>query len=182
MDVATAVGYSVDDAHIGSLPFPIATGKPTMRKRTGKLVGLAIVLAGGVATFAQQEKVEVVKDQAKPHIPYMETLRKKIINLRAEVELLQLEHDADRSTLLDALKAVGQAEIMSGMFQPGSTLVGAAENDNLPTLKIVTDRKALEAMQAYIDRKKKAFLQQAMELNEKKIGLEYIEKRYSKAD
>ena len=108
----------------------------------------------------------------------------------AEVELLQLEHDATRALLSDRMKSVVVADaetigeidefkIVSFYMRQGAEKVGkATEFDTV----IADDRAAMEKaiekareIPTELKRKKEAFFRLSIELNRKKIELVQLE-------
>jgi hypothetical protein len=129
----------------------------------------------------------VSEGQGEPSQPPVDAakLRADLIALRADVELLELEHEANRAALLDLLKALRQVEMTSVVIEatarPGSTLVAEPEAPGLAgMIKVVeVDKKANEALRAYTDRKKVEFIRSSKELHEKKMSLADAEARYA---
>ena len=168
------------------------------------VVGLGIV---GI-TLAQQSGEDSRKDKSK--------LRAQVARLRAEVEVLQLEHDADSDILkklmtdvrnVDCIEAVKgpikeqmeallkgpmkeQTEILKGQNEA----LKAPTNAQLPDLlgasipvqeelnKMFTvDEAMVKVGRPLLERLKKEFVQKATEMNEKRLELAEVEKRYNQA-
>jgi hypothetical protein len=135
-----------------------------------------VVAAVALVSEGQGEPPQPPVDGAKP--------RAELVTLRADVELMELEHEADRAALLELLKATRQADmtrkIIEATAQPGSTLVAETEAPGLAgKIKVGFDQKANDALRAYTDRKKDEFLRRSKELHEKKISLADAEIRYA---
>jgi hypothetical protein len=158
------------------------------------LVGVTIALAqqGGqpakvppAAVGPAPEPTRAVVNAEKPK------LFACVARLRAEVELLQLEHDVLKAAVSDRLKGIGKATVTEGLTQEiddakvaeyymkrGAELVGkGAEFDTA----IEQDRAAVEeaiakAREALTERKHE-YLRVTTELNQKKIELMELETR-----
>ena len=129
-------------------------------RKTGSIAvvfGLAALLGlGAVSSPARQDE-----PKAKEEVSAKKALRERVIALRTEVELLQIEHDADRIDLVETL-----AE--------HRTLLRKGLQDETKELAAVERR-----LRKSIDMKKIDFTRRSRELNEKKLDLEDVEKRYS---
>ncbi|MGO9920626.1 MAG: hypothetical protein ACLQIB_38790 [Isosphaeraceae bacterium] len=72
-------------------------------------IGLAILLGTGAVALSRAQQAgqkHVAAPMAKGE------LRERVLKLRTEVDVLQLEHDAARATLVDWLRDEGKAELM----------------------------------------------------------------------
>jgi hypothetical protein len=159
------------------------------------VLGLAVV----TVTLAQQQAGDAVKryQDRRPGLrpgPTM-TLRDQVAKLRAEVELLELEHDVDRAHLSDLLKeqrhsdsiAERTAKAKEGVNNAITMAASIGKLDEIK--KEFGDEKAMQSLaekelkelaergRTDIERKKKAFLSQATELNGKRLALAELEKQ-----
>ena len=134
-------------------------------------------------------------------------LRSRVIKLRAEVDVLQVDHDAERESLVAWLKTFKQPEYM-GAVQPGvPTQLGmmmvetnlftgkttdAKEWEELANkyagnekgfLNAVAEKakKQEETVRTSVARKRADYAHQAAELAEKRLDLEDLETQYRKA-
>ncbi len=192
--------------------------------------GLTGVLGLGALTIgrAQQAEPKVEKD-----VSGKQALRERLITLRTEVEILQIEHDADRADLIESVtnlrtylrripsddERFGRAKLLKEMAdeyreksdeekrswlrmfsrmassQPelAKKNLGLTALDEESLAKLLTPEGLEKAMKKEkaedaadetrlrqtIDQKRKNFAHQTRELNEKKLDLEDLEKRYS---
>ncbi|MGP0067009.1 MAG: hypothetical protein ACLQGP_25880 [Isosphaeraceae bacterium] len=167
-----------------------------------RIIAATAVLGLGAVTFAlAQPRTEMPPPQATRSVPIADNacegdstdsneLHARVAELRAEVELLQLEHDATRALLSDRMKSVVVAntetigeiddfKIASYYMRMGAEKVGkAAEFDKA----IEDDRAAIEKasekareVPTELNRKKEAFRKLSIELNQKKIKLVEME-------
>jgi hypothetical protein len=167
-----------------------------------QIITATAVLGLGAVTFAlaqtgtgmsnpQSPRSAVLPDQVCEGGKTDQTeLHERVARLRAEVELLQLEHDATRALLADRLKSVVVADaetigeldelkIVSYYMRMGAEKVGkAAEFDKA----IAGDRAAMEKaiekareIPTELARKKVAFFRLSIEFNRKKIELVELE-------
>lgn len=174
-----------------------------MRTRAILILGF-LGLTVATATLARQQPGDLARpdqeDQGEHHQPGMASvaaLRARVAKLRAEVELLELEHEANKTDLLEALKgqrhadsapeqavkatekavATMAAAISVGKLDEIKKELGGEEGIQRAAEKEV--REQAERGQAENDRKKKAFLRQATELHEKKFSLADLERQLS---
>jgi hypothetical protein len=167
-----------------------------------RIVAAAVVLGLGAVTFAlAQPRTDTSKARSTRTVPPPDQacesgqtdrtkLHARVAKLRAELELLQLEHDAARALLSDRLKHVVIADaetigeidefkIVSHYMRMGAEKVGkAAEFDKAIQNDRAEMEKAIEKgreIPTELDRKKAAFLRLSVELNEKKIELVELE-------
>jgi hypothetical protein len=168
------------------------------------VVGLGIV---GI-TLAQQSGEDSRKNNSK--------LRAQVARLRAEVEVLQLQHDADSDILkklmtdvrnVDCIEAVKgpikeqmeallkgpmkeQIEILNGQIQalkaPINTQLPGAPGASIPLQEdlnkmFTVDEAMVKVGRPLLERLKKEFVQKATEMNEKRLELAEVEKRYNQA-
>ncbi len=160
------------------------------------IIAAVVVLGLGFVgiTLAQQPAA-----QPKPQAADKAALRAQVVKLRVEIELLQLDHDADRDNLLNWLKGerigpggmAGLAlETMLGMMgnaeatktmKEGEKLIAKAKEKGEDE-EALTRRVLTEAVKKQIDPMKKKYAKQAAELAEKRLQLDAVEKEYLKAE
>lgn len=139
-----------------------------------RMAFLALVVFGFVtATGAQQTP----SDQPTARSPERSTL----VQLRVDFEMLQLDLDADRASLLEAMKLVRNTEADS-ISCNYLCEIGGLDDTQRNTIKSTqaVKRKINEAYGPLIERKKKEYHERALRLNEKKLALEEAEKLYFK--
>jgi hypothetical protein len=162
---------------------------------------LTLLLGAGVATWsrAQQAADRPVARGAKTA-----DLRERVIALRTEVDVLQLEADGLRAALTDWSRDMAKADLMGidmgavwGMakldlggisgdaaaLQQMRELTGALNADDPATALKATQnaaKKGKDDIQAAFERKKKEFARTARLLNEKKLDLAEVEKQYQR--
>jgi hypothetical protein len=164
----------------------------------------ALVLGTVLVTvaLARQQLVDPAKhNQARSVEPARDQhdtasgLRAQVAELRAEVELMELEHEADKAVLLETLKEDRRLE--SDDYREGKvdqTIKKIAEfgglgelmgktGDYKAAVRTVDDefKKAIDKDRGRIRRWKQAFVNQAINLNEKKLALAELEKDLLKA-
>ncbi len=160
------------------------------------IIAAVVVLGLGFVgiTLAQQPAA-----QPKPQAADKAALRAQVVKLRVEIELLQLDHDADRDNLLNWMKGermgpgamAGLAlETMLGMMgnaeatktmKEGEKLIAKAKEKGEDE-EALTRRVLTEAVKKQIDPMKKKYAKQAAELAEKRLQLDAVEKEYLKAE
>lgn len=152
----------------------------------------AVVLGLGIVgiTLAQQPG-----GQPKPPAADKTALRTQVVQLRVEIELLQLDHDADRDNLLNWMKAermgtgglAGTAiETMLGMLghAEATRIIEEGEKRIAKAKEKGEDEEAVgrqvlaEAVKKQIDPMKKNYAKQAAELAEKRLQLDAAEKQF----
>jgi hypothetical protein len=162
------------------------------------VLGLAVVtvtLAGQQTGDSTKRDQEQRDGQAQPGLSTATALRTQVARLRAEVELLELEHEVGRALLLDLLKEQGHTDSDSQRAVKAKEAVSqlrtmAAFMGKLDEFQEqFGDEKAMqsqaqeemktqaESNRAANDRRKKAFVRQAIELNEKRFALADLEKQ-----
>jgi hypothetical protein len=171
-----------------------ARRRQVMRMRFAwTLVALA-GLGALTMTMAQPAATESAPDRAK--------LRSQVARHSAEVELLQLEHDADAQLLkqlivdmrkFDGLEAAkgpmkGQMKTLTdtlkgqlpgvGAELPRPGLAGSDVDQELDKAFAV-DEAVAKVARPFLDRMRKDFLEKAVQLNEKRLELAELEKRYN---
>jgi hypothetical protein len=106
-----------------------------------RIISAAVVLGLGIVgiTLAQQNG-----EQPKDQVSGKAKLRAEVVKLRVEIELLQLDHDADRDNLLARMKNMKQAEFM-GSSQPG--VVGMMGLEMLEMRTLMGDAEAGRAVE-----------------------------------
>ena len=166
------------------------------------IIALTAMLGYGAMTFALSQprndksnprptqSILPTEPTCETQAPGRSALHSKVAKLRAEVELLQLEHDASRALLAERFKGVVAADsenigeidelrIVTFYMRMGAERVGrGAEFDKLirddgSTLQKTID-KARE-IPTELNRKKDAFFRLSIELNQKKIELVELE-------
>jgi hypothetical protein len=169
-----------------------------------KITLAAALLALGFATItAARQGPEVRKDQAPADSKA--ALRPKLARLRAEVELMQLEHEADVSILKDLVKDLKNLELMKNaqnskelaplldeLRKQGEGVspilpaipAGFAEQvkqqaENQEKAKALVDDATLKLARIAYDDFKKGFVDRATALNEKQLELLDLEQRMS---
>jgi hypothetical protein len=158
------------------------------------IISTTVVLGVGLlgVTLAQQG------DREEPRTD-REEQRSQVAKLRAEVDLLELEHQANAGILTklmtdirnwDSMEAVKgpMQEQMKALKQEVPTpatvfphlFPGYADGGDIDKQSLV-DEAAIKAARPLQDRLRKEFLQEATRLNEKRLRLAAAEKRYSEA-
>lgn len=155
------------------------------------VIGLGLGIVG--ITLAQQSGA-----QPNRHAVDKAALRAQVVKLHVEIELLQLDHDADRDNLLTWMKGerlggggmtgmaletmigtMGNAEAIKTM-EEGEKLIATAkakgENEEALGRRVLA-----EAVRKQIDPMRKNYAKQAAELAEKRLQLDAVEKEYLKA-
>ncbi len=165
------------------------------------LAVFALSLAVVTVTLARQQSGVPSKENQQERIGKAEggrqtaaALRSHVAKLRAEVELLEIEHDANKALLLQSLKDQGldpAAKLAAeGTKQATDMQMFAARMGKLTEFKNeVGDDKAIQSQiekgaqelaasqSAIIERAKKVFVSQTTELNEKRLELAELEKQ-----
>jgi hypothetical protein len=164
-----------------------------MRKR---IISAAVVLGLGIGgiSLAQQ-----AGQQPKDQVSERAKLRAQVAKLQAEVELLDLEHQADKDVVVSVLKEERDFESESSRFAKAREAVGEATMMAASVGKLEEFKKEFgdeKAMQARMEKelkekaesiraegqlKKQAFVRQATELAEKRLALAEVEKQYNDA-
>lgn len=160
------------------------------------VLGLAVVtmtLARQQTGNAPKHNQEQRNEKPQPGLGAAAALRAQVAKLRAEVELLELEHEVDRAHLLDLLKeqrhsdSERAAKVREEVGNLKTMAVSIGKLDEFQ--KEFGDEKTLQSQvekemkeqaergRADSDRKKKAFVSQATELNEKRLALAELEKQ-----
>ncbi|MDR3622401.1 MAG: hypothetical protein P4L85_23830 [Paludisphaera borealis] len=120
--------------------------------------------------------------------PQLASLRSQLVRLRAEVELLELEHEAD----VDHLKAIATDVRNSNDLEKLKSIMSSfvPEFEKLNGSKIapsvlkeqdaenLVNSSAARILREEYDKMKKEFLRTTAELNEKKLQLIDLEKRF----
>ena len=159
--------------------------------------GVVVLVALGTATLTMarpQGEPPKGQEQADPKA----RLRIGVARLRAEVELLQLEHEGDVAVLKDLINGVWMSEANASMAKIGAPMleelrksVGekAAGNGDLPFAKEflakagidpvedskkqeLVDKETAKLLRKLYDQSKDDFLAKTAALNEKKLELE----------
>ena len=163
--------------------------------------GVAVLVALGVATLTMarpQGEPPKGQEQANPKVQ----LQARVARLRAEVELLQLEHEGDVAVLKDMINGLWASEASASMEKIGAPMLeelrksagGGADNLNLPFAKEflarfnpeeearkqgVVDKATAKLLRKMYDQAKEDFLSKTAALNEKKLELEDLEHRWN---
>jgi hypothetical protein len=168
------------------------------------IISAVLILGlGGAVTFALAQPKTRSRPQPPPALPAPDhgcasreadkaELHSRVARLRAEVELLQLEHDALKASLSDRLKhvikvdadTIGEIDddkIAAHFMRAGAEKVGkAAEFDTAIQEDLAALEKATQKAREIpteLHRKKEEFLRLATELNGKRFELIELEKR-----
>lgn len=174
-----------------------------MRSRS---VAVLCVLGLGLAAMTRAQQPAAAPPPAAPDPAQQQAerakLRASVVRLNTEVELLQLEHEAEWAVLLEALKDVRQSEMIAEMGSPYVRKLGAwasagilkgeaAEAVGAATAKGLdagaagqqyakgVERRRIDATRQYVERKKKELARHAAELTEKRLEYSEAEKKYN---
>jgi len=161
-----------------------------------RIISVGVVLGLGVMGIAlAQQTGQQPKDQASQKAK----LRDRVVKLRVEVELMELEHDATRADILDMTKDIRNSEsdspeqvqrIALGFLSltEGEALGKLAQEKEAEKAaeqidKVVQEahKKTLDEAKALRERRKKAYAKQAEELAGKRLELADVEKNYNDA-
>ena len=169
-----------------------------------QLLTLVLILGLAALTRAQQPPAT----SSPPPIPVDPTgtqterarLKAEVVRLNTEVELLQLEHEAEWAVLLEALKLVRESEMLAEVGSPQLTRIGAFASAGMVKgeanqavakgmaqglsrveagqqyAKSTQSRRAAETRK-FVERSKKEFAHHAAELTEKRLEYADAEKR-----
>jgi hypothetical protein len=157
------------------------------------IISASVVLGLGIvgAAVAQQTGEGRGDDKAK--------LRAQVARLRAEVELRQIEHDVDADILkklmtdirnLEGLESLQApiAEQLKSVPAPKAPVTGSAPPGFDEVQKQLQEEAKAEAQvnqltarvaRPHLDRLRKEFVQKVAELNERRLELAEVEKRYN---
>ena len=162
-----------------------------------RIISAAVVLGMGIVgiTLAQQKGEEGGNGKAR--------LRAQVAKLRADVELRQLEHEVEADILkklmtdmknldgMEALKGPMEAQLKALMDGVKKQLAGRSGipspflqggmGDQEFNMQSKLDEATAKVARPLLDAKKKEFVQKASELNEKRLELAEVEKRYNEA-
>lgn len=152
-----------------------------MRKR---ILALGVVVGLGAVTIA-------LAQQSGPsqQVPAgRDALRAQVAKLRAEVELLQLEHDADVGILKPLtvdMRSIGAMEEgrphILRELQAFRTKAGAGEDvgsdEGELNKEMDVNKATADAIRPIYERLRKAFLRETAELNQKKLELVELERK-----
>jgi hypothetical protein len=173
--------------------------------RIARTIGLALglTLLSGVwaVTFSRAQQPG---EKSAPPAPTKAALRDRVITLRTEVDLLQVEYDGARATLVEWIRDSGKADLMGidvsalwsimkmefgGISGDIASLMQTApvvgKLDEIPPeagLRAIQDaaKKGKDDLRVAFDRKKQEFAKTARLLNEKKLDLAEAEKQYQR--
>jgi hypothetical protein len=161
-------------------------------------LGLAIMILLGVGAVSLSRGQQTGDKAAAPARARRE-LRERVLTLRTEIDLLQLDLEADRAALVELLQQTRKAEeagsgsdsAMKATMIIGLELTGDAEIETELSKAIFEDSsengmkklvaKAKDEISKGIERRKKEFAKKARFLNEKKLDLEESETKYTAA-
>lgn len=124
--------------------------------------------------------------------------RTQVARLRAEVELLQIEHDVDAEHIKETMTALKNLDGMAALQGPAMEQIKALRSGTKGQAPVPGADSPLAALQPedfgskldeatvkvtrpYLDLKKKEFLQKAAALQDKKLELAELEKQYNAA-
>jgi hypothetical protein len=159
---------------------------------TKRIIAAVVVFGLGIVgiTLAQQPGA-----QPKQQAADKAALRAQVVKLRVEIELLQLDHDADRDNLLNWMKAelmgsggmagmlietmletMGNAEATKTMKEGEKQIAKAKEKGEDD--EALSRRVLAEAVKKQIDPMKQNYAKQAAELVEKRLQLDAVEQQY----
>jgi hypothetical protein len=170
--------------------------------KTARTIGLGLLLlaAGSAATWSRAQQPGEQKAPAATRAQ----LRERVIKLRTEVDLLQLDYDGARATLVEWIRDFGKAELMGidvsalwstmkmefgGISGDPAFLKQMAElspnrviagNDPDAGLRAIQEaaKKGKDDLRVAFERKKQEFAKTARILNERKLDLAEAEKQY----
>ena len=164
-----------------------------------KITMAAALLALGFATItAARQGAEVARPQAPADSKA--ALRPRLARLRAEVELMQLEHEGDVAVMKDLIKGLKFSEAMGAagdqaplieelrkqaeVLQPpkfvlpgGIDINQAVENQG--KAQALVDQASVKMARAIYEASKKGFIERTAALNEKQLELLDLEQRMS---
>ena len=165
-----------------------------MNRRTSAAV-LALGLAIGVAGIA------TARQASEPQTTEKSKLRAQVVKLRTEVDLLELDRDALRESILtqvknaeatesispDQIKLSLESQMMMRMFagrEPSKEvleILEAKDDNERERLLAAASKKQTESVRTAIDSKKKAYADLSSKLAEKRLDLEEAEIQYRSA-
>jgi hypothetical protein len=158
--------------------------------RTARTVGLGFgivfLLGLGAVSFSRAQQAE---DKAAGPARVRSELREQVLTLRTEIDLLQLEFDADRATLLQLLTEISTADLLgidhaAKVQQEMSELIEREAGEKKGEAQEVFKKlwaKELGAQNKTIKRKKQEFAKKARLLNERKLELAEAEAKFAAA-
>ena len=157
--------------------------------KTRVLAAVAVLIVGAVAWTRAQGPA------APPPTPTPGAAKpdERVAKLRAELEILQLEYDADRAFLMDAIRDQRAAELMNAQGNPNlarnvtSIALGARDDEATKAINsavakgqsqveaarqhvIARERKRIEANRAYLARAKQDFARLGQALADKQAA------------
>jgi hypothetical protein len=160
-----------------------------------RIITTAVVLCLGIVgiTLAQQSG-----EQTRRQAVDRTKLRAQVAKLRAEVEVRQLEHDADSDLLkklMVDMKNLDSMEAFKGLMKELVEALKAARVGQMPAgleglpgpqeeldKAFILNEATLKVARPLLERLKKEFVQKAAESNEKRLELAEVEKRYNEAN
>ncbi len=171
------------------------------------IIAAAVVLGLGVAAIALAQGDG---DRHRQQSPDRARLRSQVVKLRVDIEVLQLDHDADREIIVAWMKSMRPAEGMRSA-DPDGTGFGlslgmmmleakasagdagavkemeklgegsAGDSDAYRKALARSAKKQEDGILAYIARKRKDYAKQAAELADKRLELAEVEKQYTES-
>jgi hypothetical protein len=171
----------------------------TIARTIGLGLGLVLLVGIGAATWSRAQQVG---EKNAPRAMTRAELRERVITLQTEVDLLQVDFDGARATLVEWVGGFEKADLM-GIDM--SAVLGTVKMDfagisgDVESLKEMSDRyaklegddakqsaaaqkaivtKQKEALKKNLDRKKQEFANLSRHLSEKKLDLAEAEKQY----
>ncbi len=120
-------------------------------------LGLGVFLLLGLS-FATLTRAQKTQDQSDHAAPAQTGARERLLKLRSELDVTQLEYDGVRAALMEVIREADKTEITSD-------------------IDVFKEDKELKKR---LDRKKQAFAKQARFLNQKKLELAEAEKQYQR--
>jgi len=151
---------------------------------------LAIAMLAGLGMAAT---ITLAQPAPGDRLPPREkrTLRAELAKLRAEVELLQLEHESDVDFLKKLMEEMKNSEAMesvkgsakSRLAEFGASLGKKVDDKDLQDFDktFAADELTAKAIRPFFDSLKKDFVKKTAELNEKRLDLADLETRYTTA-
>jgi hypothetical protein len=160
----------------------------TIARTVGLGLGIMFLLGVGAVSLSRAQQAG---DKAVSPTQARSDLRERVLTLRIEIDLLQLDYDADRAPLVDWIKDLNQAESgndnlgMEMLKQIGAAGDADAQMDmskeelafNKVSAKAISD--VLRSARKNVDHKKKEFGKKTRVLNEKKPELKESEAKYT---
>jgi len=163
-----------------------------LRRISAWIVGAALIASGATLLRAQP-----AAQPAEAPVPSNRgALRARIIKLRTETEMLRLDYELARESLLEELKIVRGLKLAGGLFQLGAAVQDAVNESGekapgvAPTPETrkqsaeaakaaeLEEKKAAAEQAAYVAESKKELARLFTSLSEKRLDLEDAERAY----